>query len=235
MYTIKAISLLALAGSAIAAPWSNWNEWKGDGDNNGDDNNNNAVETKVAVVTAYTTVVANGNWGGNGGYKPTATAAPQQQEATVTQQAQQEETSTWAAWSTQTSAPAASPTAPASGSSNGGYMDVVSEWRAKMGMSPLAEDSTLQANALKTAADGNGNMVHQLNEGSFGQVLAPGDASEFERCFVGGWLCLDGVCSTMSQGWAYGGQTGHAELLSSTKYSKIGCGNAGGIWACDLA
>lgn len=236
MYTVKAISLLALAGSAVAAP-GKWQYWQG-----GNNNNNNAVQTEVAVVTAYTTVIANGNWGGNGGNKPTATAAPQQQEATVTQQAQQEESSTWAAWSSQPTAPAASPTAPAGGSSGGDYMGVVSEWRSKMGMSALAQDSTLQANALKTATDGHGSMVHQLNPGSMGQVLAPGDASGFEKCFVGGWLCeipslpgLDGVCSTMSQGWAYGGQTGHAEILSSTKYSKIGCGFAEGIWACDLA
>jgi len=111
-----------------------------------------------------------------------------------------------------------------------------------MGLSALTEDSTLAANALKTAVDGNGEMKHELNPGSMGQVLAPGQPGDFEKCFVGGWLCerpsipgLDGICSSMSAGWAYGGQTGHADILTSASYSKIGCGNAAGIWACDLA
>lgn len=121
-------------------------------------------------------------------------------------------------------------------------MGIVDEWRSKMGMSQLTHDSTLEGNALKTAQDGNGQMVHELNPGSMAQVLAPGSESEFEKVFVGGWLCevpslpgLNGICSSMSQGWAYNGETGHADILSSTSYSKIGCACATGIWACDLA
>lgn len=212
MYTVKAISLLALAGSALAAPqWGNWGQgkyWRG---GNGE-NRPSAVQTDVAVVTAYTTVTYGGNWG-----QPTA--APEAPAA-----------------------PAPSASASPVSSGDGTYMGVVSQWRSKMGMSALTEDSTLAGNALKTAADGNGQMVHQLNSGSMAQVLAPGDSSDFEKVFVGGWLCerpglpgLDGICDSMSQGWAYGGETGHADILSSTSYSKIGCGNAGGIWACDLA
>lgn len=135
--------------------------------------------------------------------------------------------------------PAATSSAPpATGT---GYMSVVSEWRAKLGLKELTQDSTLEANALKTAVDGNGQMKHELNPGSYGQVLAPGQEDEFYHCFVGGWLCekpdmagMDGVCATASDGWYYT-STGHADILTSPDYSKIGCGWADGIWACDVA
>jgi len=245
MYTVKSISLLALAGSALAAPqWGNWGQgksWRGGAQP--------VVETDVAVVTAYTTVTYDGNF-----HAPTATFTPE--TPTFTPEAPSP-TSEAPAPVTPTPTPesatpspqvvssstAAASSAPApSASSSGDYMSIVSEWRSKMGMSALTEDSTLAANALKTAVDGNGQMVHELNPGSMAQVLAPGEPTDFEKCFVGGWLCeiptlpgLDGICDTMSAGWAYGGETGHAEILSSTSYSKIGCGNADGIWACDLA
>lgn len=220
MHAAQTFSLLALAGSALAAPqWGNWGNWKGG-------NREGATQTDVAVVTAYTTVTYGGNWG-----RPTATATPVANETPVATSA----ASTWSEWS---SAPAATPT----GSSNSGYMGTVDTWRSKMGLSQLSQDSTLEGNALKTAQDGNGQMVHELNPGSMAQVLAPGSADEFEKVFVGGWLCelpntpgLDGICSSMSAGWSYEGQTGHAEILTSGSYSKIGCANAGGIWSCDLA
>lgn len=232
MYTVKTISLLALAGSALAAPqWGNWNGqgkyWRGG--NNGA----SATQTDVAVVTAYTTVTYGGNFG-----KPSATAAPAAPETPKASPSAPAASPSAAA----PEVPKASASAPASSGSSDGYMGVVQQWRSKMGMSALTEDSTLAANALKTAQDGNGEMKHELNPGSMAQVLAPGQPSDFEKCFVGGWLCevpslpgLDGICSTMSAGWAYGGETGHADILSSTSYSKIGCGNADGIWACDLA
>lgn len=222
MHAAQAIAILALAGQTLAAPW-NWNGnfWHG-GQNQGNDDSA-PVATDVAVVTAYTTVTWGGNWG-----QPTATAAAQ----------------TWAppAAATPTAAPSSGSSSGSSGSSSGGYMGVVNEWRGKMGLSQLTESSKLQANALKTVQDGNGQMVHELNPGSMAQVLAPGDASDFENVFVGGWLCeipslpgLDGICSSMSQGWAYGGETGHADILKSTSYSQIGCALAAGIWGCDLA
>lgn len=121
-------------------------------------------------------------------------------------------------------------------------MDVVDTWRAKLGLPSLSHDATLEANALKTCNDGNGEMKHELNPGTMGQVLAPGQPDEFERVFVGGWLCekpdmpgMDGICSSMSQGWAYGGQTGHADILSNKDYTKIGCACSKGIWGCDVS
>jgi hypothetical protein len=87
-------------------------------------------------------------------------------------------------------------------------------------------------------------MKHKLNPGSFAQVFAPGEQNmkSFLSVFVGGWLCEistlpgpDGVCSTKSKGWSYEGQTGHAEILTSENYSKIGCSFFNGDWAYDLA
>lgn len=138
----------------------------------------------------------------------------------------------------QTSTSSPSPTT--TGTNN--YIDIVHRWRSQLGLPLFQQDQNLQNNALKTAQDGNGQMVHELNPGSNAQVLAPGMRDAFEEVFVGGWLCerpnfpgLNGICDTMSQGWDHQGQTGHADILLSTVYGKIGCGYAGGIWACDLA
>lgn len=125
-----------------------------------------------------------------------------------------------------------------------GYMGIVEEWRGKLGLSQLAHDAKLESNAMDVVVAGAGKMVHKLNPGTYGQVLAPGDADieSFKKVFVGGWLCeiptlagLDGVCQKMSQGWSYEGQTGHAEILTSPNYSKIACAQHQGIWCCDLA
>lgn len=131
---------------------------------------------------------------------------------------------------------------PAPAPATGGYMDVVAKWRAKLGLSELEYSEKLQNNALDVVIEGKGQMVHKLNDGTFGQVLAPGKDDEFERVFVGGWLCempnlsgLDGACQEFSAGWDYQGQTGHAEILISPNYSKIGCSQREGIWCCDLA
>ena len=124
-----------------------------------------------------------------------------------------------------------------------GYMAVVDKWRQQLGLTKLTFDSKLEANALKTVKDGNGQMKHELNPGTFAQVLAPGGTSDsdFENCFVGGWLCerpdlpgLNGICDTAGKGWIHT-STGHADILTSPSYSKIGCANAVGIWGCDLA
>ncbi|KIW92226.1 uncharacterized protein Z519_07210 [Cladophialophora bantiana CBS 173.52] len=141
-------------------------------------------------------------------------------------------------------APSSAP-APSTGSSQDGYMSVVSKWRAAGGLPALSQDSTLEANALKTSTDSVGGLIHELNPGTMAQVLAPGTPSNFESVYVGGWLCeipslpgLDGICSTEAQGWDHSnGETGHAEILTSTSYSKIGCAlsSSTGVWACDLA
>ncbi|KAJ4369899.1 hypothetical protein N0V83_005663 [Neocucurbitaria cava] len=144
--------------------------------------------------------------------------------------------------SSEAPAPTTTTQAPAPSATASGYKGIVDEWRSKMGLTALSQDTKLESNAMDTVVSSNGQMVHKLNPGTFGQVLAPGNADDFEHVFVGGWLCeiptlpgLDGICATQSQGWTYEGQTGHAEILTSSSYSKIGCALYAGIWACDLA
>jgi hypothetical protein len=122
------------------------------------------------------------------------------------------------------------------------YMVIANQWRHNLDKGSLVHDPKLESNAKDTVMSSNGRMVHKLNTGTYAQVLAPGTAEDFEDVFVGGWLCerpnlpgLDGVCSTLSRGWDYRGQTGHADILTTAEYSKIGCGWHTGIWACDLA
>jgi hypothetical protein len=139
--------------------------------------------------------------------------------------------------------PVASRAAPASSSlKNNGYIEVVDKWRRQLGLSTLAQDTLLEANAFKTCSAGKGEMIHQLNPGSLAQVLAPGKIHEdFESIFVGGWLCetpnragMAGICANVPQDWEHLG-TAHADILTSTGYSKIGCASAGGVVGCDLA
>lgn len=145
--------------------------------------------------------------------------------------------------STTASAPSATGTGSGESGGTGDYMATVSKWRKAMGKGALTCDTTLEANALKTCQDGNGEMLHELNPGSMAQVLAPGAEADFEKVFVGGWLCeeptltgLNGICTSMDAGWDHSdGETGHADILSSDSYTKIGCGLANGIWGCDLA
>ncbi|KAM7208667.1 hypothetical protein V8F20_001090 [Naviculisporaceae sp. PSN 640] len=126
---------------------------------------------------------------------------------------------------------------------NAHYMDIVGDWRQRMGLYQLQYSSAMEANARKTVIDGNGQMRHQLNPGSRAQVLAPGGPTEndFWRVLVGGWLCelpnapgMNGVCAEASKGWNHGGQTGHAEILRTTSLKTIGCAQYNGIWGCDL-
>ncbi|EXJ78010.1 hypothetical protein A1O3_09169 [Capronia epimyces CBS 606.96] len=142
------------------------------------------------------------------------------------------------------SVPAAAPATPTADTSGAtGYFAIVSKWRAAGGLPAFTQDSTLEANALKTATDSGGALKHELNPGTFAQVLAPGtdDDNSFLSSYVGGWLCeiptlpgLNGICATLGQGWTHS-DTGHADILTSTSYTKIGCANADGIWACDLS
>ena len=125
-----------------------------------------------------------------------------------------------------------------------GYMGVVNEWRNKMGMPELKMNSFLQKSAEHVVMYSKGQMIHHLYDGTGGQVLAPGDAGNegFTKVFVGGWLCempglpgLNGVCNEMSKGWAYEGQTGHAKILTDPQYQYIGCALDQGIWCCDVS
>lgn len=235
-------AILALAGSALAIPHYNKPEYK--------EVKNVHVVYETVVHTVYFTE------GQQQPAKPTKASTPVYQAPAVTTTVVYEEntpapapTSTKVVEYSQAPAPAPTSTeepatsaAPAPSSTASGYQGVVDTWRAKLGLKALANDAKLESNAMDTVVSSNGQMVHKLNPGSYGQVLAPGNADDFEHVFVGGWLCeipslpgLDGVCATQSDGWAYNGQTGHAEILTSDNYSKIGCALHAGIWCCDLA
>jgi hypothetical protein len=243
-----ALSVAALAGAALAAPHAGRPH---------KDQGNVVVEVTTVVKTVYVT-------DGYQAVKPTPTPSPAYVAPVVTSTVVYEApvptsskyeapapaptSSAYEAPAEPTyeaSTPAPAPTtsaAPAPAPSGTGYMAVVDEWRSKMGMKALASDSKLESNAMDTVVSSNGQMIHKLNPGTYGQVLAPGGEKDFEHVFVGGWLCeiptlpgLDGVCAQQSQGWTYEGQTGHAEILTSDNYSKIGCALHAGIWCCDLA
>lgn len=235
-------AILALAGTALAAPHWSQPEYK--------EVQNVHVVYETVVHTVYYTE-------GQEQPKPTKASTPVYQAPAVTTTVIYEantpvptstkeiayETSEAPAPPAPTSTEAAATSAaPAPSATASGYQGIVDEWRAKLGLKALTNDAKLQSNAMDTVVSSNGQMVHKLNPGSYGQVLAPGNADDFEHVFVGGWLCeiptlpgLDGVCSTQSDGWAYEGQTGHAEILTSDNYSKIGCALHEGIWCCDLA
>ncbi|KAH6642546.1 hypothetical protein C7974DRAFT_104243 [Boeremia exigua] len=232
-------AILALAGSALAAPSYGRPEYK--------EIKNVHVVYETVVHTVYFT-------GKPEVAKPTKVSTPVYEAPAVTTIVYEENTPTPAPPApssvvveySEAPAPAPSSTQAATSAAPvptaSGYQGVVDTWRAKMGLKPLANDAKLEANAMDTVVSSNGQMVHKLNPGSFGQVLAPGNADDFEHVFVGGWLCelpglpgLDGVCATASDGWAYNGQTGHAEILTADNYSKIGCALHAGIWCCDVA
>jgi uncharacterized protein YkwD len=259
MVSFKSLSVLALAGSALAAPAPNqWFHGK-------------KIVWHTVVKTAYVTVYP-------GAPQPTPktsstsvasvyTPTPEEPKATPSsttivvvnkRPSSKRPAYTPPAYtpapvpssSSTTEAPAYTPAPTPSSTPSStkaaepaptGYMAVVDEWRARLGLKPLIQDAKLEANALDTGINGNGQMVHKLNPGTYGQVLAPGQEDEFYHCFVGGWLCerptmpgMDGVCETASKGWYYT-STGHADILTSAQYSKIGCRWVKGIWVCDVA
>ncbi|CAI6327633.1 unnamed protein product [Periconia digitata] len=137
--------------------------------------------------------------------------------------------------------------APSTGGS-GSYIDIVNKWRAKIDRAPLELDPKLEGNAQVTCNEGDGAMKHKIEKGSGtgGQVLAPvapgADPTDFEKVFVGGWLCEvssdpglgSEVCDKLSKGYNLAGQRGHYDILKSDKYTKIGCGFYKDIWGCDL-
>ena len=173
--------------------------------------------------------------------------------------------------------PAPTPSTPAdtpsSGSDDGSplsggvsQLTTVNKWRTAYGLPKLSWSKQLQDNAQKTADDNQGvTMNHQLNSGSFGQVITVGAEvavtdlqgdTPFELSFVS-WLCevksetlkMGGVdqCALVEKvlHMTYS-STGHYDILTATRYTKIGCGFAKnpnaestspnqGIWVCDLA
>lgn len=213
MYALKTISVLAIAATTVfAAPTPaegsalEARQWRG----------GNRYWNRPAPDAEVTT------WG-YGDDTPAETSAPESQPAPASNYGP----TTWgAAPSTPAAAPpAAAPSTPAPSSApvatpggGGDWFDIANKWRVAGGKPAFTESAKLVANAQDTADNSVGGLIHKLNPGTFAQVLAPGDASNFESVYLGGWLCelpnspgLNGVCATASGGWNHEGQTGHAE------------------------
>jgi len=217
----SAFALAALAGVTLAVPHY--------GSRPQNENVVWVVETIVETVT-----VTDGTPQAQATYVPYAPQAPQ---AAATTPCETTPAYTPAPAPVYSAAPA-----PAPQPTDTGYMAIVNKYRGIMGKPALTQDSSLEANDLACLQASPGQMQHVLNPGSYGQVLAPGGPDDFLHVFVGGWLCEEpsllgsdsGECDTQSSGWMYDG-TGHADILSSDGYTRIGCQNSDGIWGCDVA
>ena len=144
-------------------------------------------------------------------------------------------------------------------------IDTINKWRSLYNVNSLSWSDQLAANAQKTGDDNHGETEnHELNPGSFAQVITPGAQSfnndlrgdtPFELCFVG-WLCEVPSDSQLQSGTdqcalvkevlnlVFSG-TGHHDILTSSNYKSVGCAftqnpNAQpgspyqGLWVCDL-
>ena len=144
-------------------------------------------------------------------------------------------------------------------------LTTINKWRKLYNKNTLTWSDKLTANARKTGVDNGGKTEnHELNPGSFAQVITPGSQSfdanlkgdtPFELCFVA-WLCEVPSDPQLKKGTdqcalvknvlrlVYSG-TGHHDILTSDNYKSIGCAftqNPGaekgspwqGLWVCDL-
>ena len=132
--------------------------------------------------------------------------------------------------------------------SSGGVtlLTTINKWRDKYNVPRLTWSNQLAANAQKTGNDAGGvHLRHQLNPGTWAQVMCPGQKNPatnylpdtpFELSYVA-WLCEvqspqllndNGInqCQLVSDHLHItysAGQRGHHDILISTRYSSIGC------------
>ncbi|KAK4691456.1 hypothetical protein P7C71_g5547, partial [Lecanoromycetidae sp. Uapishka_2] len=195
---------------------------------------------------------------------------PQAQQENQVQQQQQQAAPVAAAApvQTQAAAPASSP-ASSGGSGDGSPMSggksiltTANFFRKLQGYNELTYDDTLQGNSVKTGQDNGGNkMKHELNPGSSAQCIAEsenlsqsaGDLTQFDLIWLG-WLCeipaadLGDMCTIMNSTTNmhieyYYGDPGHANILRTASYTKLGCSyqvptlpqTYAALWTCDFA
>lgn len=162
--------------------------------------------------------------------------------------------------SPRTPTPTPSPTTqPASSSGGNGSNDgsplsdgvslltTINKWRRAYNLNELKWSSKLAGNAQKTGDDGQGvNQNHELNPGTYAQVITPGTDHKiqgldygpdtcFELSYVA-WLCesndpqlkspVDQCALVANNLHMEYSSTGHHDILTSTSYSQIGCGFA---------
>ena len=144
-------------------------------------------------------------------------------------------------------------------------LTTINKWRKLYNKNTLNWSDQLTANARKTGVDNGGKTEnHELNPGSFAQVITPGSQSfsndlkgdtPFELCFVA-WLCEVPSDPQLKKGtdqcalvknvlWLVYSGTGHHDILTSNNYKTIGCAFTRnpeaekgspwqGLWVCDL-
>ncbi|KAL9123523.1 MAG: hypothetical protein Q9217_007047 [Psora testacea] len=143
------------------------------------------------------------------------------------------------------------------------FNDMRAKWIPSLGNSKYTWDEQLAANARLTAVSpvsvnakgdkenegGATEMHHALYDGSQAQCIASGDGTTmsdgltpFEKA-AQMWLCEIPQGDIGCEEATNGGDTGHAEIIKNTKYTKVGCyymdaqGPAPweGEWTCDFA
>jgi hypothetical protein len=123
-------------------------------------------------------------------------------------------------------------------------MGCINKWRTTMGKPTLAYNATLQAIVNAETQEMNGVLRHVVKPGVYGQVVAPGQASNFEAVLVSGWLCevpsTPGLSEQLCADWKkkanfdHGDQTDHNEICTADRYKGVACANYNGMWACDF-
>ena len=125
-------------------------------------------------------------------------------------------------------------------------LTTINKWRTKFNVPSLTWSTALVANVQKTEQDDHGyHLNHELNPGSYAQVLAQGfntamtctaPDSPFELAYVG-WLCevpsgvltndngvnqCDKVKNCLHLRYSQG-QIGHWQILTNKDYKTVGC------------
>jgi uncharacterized protein YkwD len=150
----------------------------------------------------------------------------------------------------------AAPSAPASNSdpsipTTGGVsvLDTLNKYRRAYNLPAFVWDAGCAANAVSTgkANGGGATMVHHLDDGNNGEVIAPGmdDAlakatgksyapyTPFELALVGSWLCevasdaqISADCPAiyaLGVNYVHGTETGHHDAIVNPAFHAVGC------------
>jgi len=136
------------------------------------------------------------------------------------------------------------PAAPAPSADEPAYMATINKWRSAMGKPTLAYNTTLQAIVDVEVKEMNGALTHVTKPGVYGQVVAPGQSTDFGGVWLAGWVCevpdTPGVgeqtCkdALAKNNFNHEGQTDHNEICTAERYKGVACGNYKGMWACDF-
>lgn len=123
-------------------------------------------------------------------------------------------------------------------------LTTINKYRKAYNLNELTWSSQLEGNAQKTGDDGQGvNQNHELNPGTYGQVITPGTDHKVQgldygsdSCFelsYAAWLCEvssdpqlqnpDQCALVQNNLHMEYSSTGHHDILTSSSYKSIGC------------